>query len=73
MANLYKAFQSLLPDVPLLVGSVIAVQSNSYLIELPDGAQITARGTANLGQKVFVRNDVIEGEAPNLPVQIIEI
>ena len=57
----------------LLVGSVIAVQSNSYVIELPDGAQITARGTANLGQKVFVRNDVIEGEAPNLPVQIIEI
>lgn len=73
MSNLYKAFQSLLPEAPLLVGTVVSVQSNGYLIELPDGAQINARGTANIGQNVFVRDNVIEGIAPNLVVETIEI
>lgn len=73
MSNLYKAFQSLLSEAPLLVGTVISVQSNGYLIELPDGAQINARGTATIGQKVFVRDNVIEGIAPNLVVETIEI
>ncbi|MBX9870179.1 MAG: hypothetical protein K2X63_10295 [Burkholderiaceae bacterium] len=73
MSNLYKVFQSLLPEAPLLVGTVVSVQSNGYLIELPDGAQINARGTATIGQKVFVRDNVIEGIAPNLVVETIEI
>ncbi|MBX9868290.1 MAG: hypothetical protein K2X63_00690 [Burkholderiaceae bacterium] len=73
MSNLFKVFQSLLPDAPLLVGSIIAVQSNGYIISLPGGAQISARGTASLGQKVFVRDNVIQGQAPDLPVTVIEI
>ena len=42
---------------------------------LPGGGLLKARGgSADLvGQAVFVRNDVIEGKAPNLPLEVIEI
>lgn len=66
MANLLKEFQSLLPDSPLLVGDVLSVTSNIATLELPDGAQITARGSATVGQRVFVRNGMVEGLAPSL-------
>jgi hypothetical protein len=33
----------------------------------------SARGSAALGQKVFVRDDAIEGIAPSLTLEIIEI
>jgi hypothetical protein len=34
---------------------------------------IRARGEATVGETVFVRDDVIEGGAPNLTLEIIEI
>ena len=40
---------------------------------LPGGGLIRARGSAAIGQKVFVRDDVIEGSAPSLTLEIIEI
>lgn len=73
MANLYKLFESLLPNQPLLVGTVISVQTGQCIIELPGGGRVTGRGNANIGQKVFVRDGVIEGQAPNLTVQVIEV
>lgn len=66
MANLLKEFQSLLPGSPLLVGDVLSVTANIATIELPDGAQITARGSATVGQRVFVRDGMVEGPAPSL-------
>jgi hypothetical protein len=39
----------------------------------PGGGLIRARGSAAIGQKVFVRDDVIEGGAPSLTLEIIEI
>lgn len=68
MDNLYQIFKSLLPQTPLLVGTVVAVFTTGCSVELPDGAVISARGSASLGTKVFVRNGLIEGEAPNLSV-----
>jgi hypothetical protein len=73
MPNLYKQFKDLIPDPPLLVGTVTAVQTGYAIITLPDGAEINARGNAVLGNKVFVRDGVIEGVAPNLTLVVIEI
>ncbi|MBX9900801.1 MAG: hypothetical protein K2Y28_08465 [Burkholderiaceae bacterium] len=68
MDNLYQIFKSLLPQTPLLAGTVVAVFQTGCSVELPDGSVISARGSASIGAKVFVRNGLIEGEAPNLSV-----
>lgn len=73
MANLYRAFRDLMPEAPLLVGVVTAVETGGCVIELPDGSAVFARGEASMGQPVFVRDGVIQGNAPMLPVIEIEI
>lgn len=73
MPNLLAEFKSLLPDAPLLAGEVLAVAGNIATIELPDGATLTARGPATIGQRVFVRDGAIEGQAPALTIVLIEI
>lgn len=71
MSNLYRKFRALIPDAPLLVGTVVATMP--LRVELPDGTQIPARGEATLGERVFVRDGAVEGPAPLLPVEIIEV
>lgn len=73
MANLLQQFKSLLPDSPLLVGDVLSISNNILAIELPDGSQITAKGVATVGQRVFVRGGMIEGLAPTLAYVEVEI
>lgn len=73
MRNLYRAFLDLIPDPALQTGEVISIANNIALIELPGGGEIKARGEATVGQKVFVRGGVIEGQAPNLTVELIEV
>lgn len=73
MANLYRIFKDLLPEASLLVGTVATVQTDGCVIALPGGGKVFARGTAIAGQQVFVRNGVIEGQAPALAVVEIEI
>lgn len=73
MANLYKQFLKLIPDPALQVGTVQSVSGGVAVIELPDGGLLTARGAASVGQQVFVRDGVIEGQAPSLTVEIIEV
>ena len=71
MSNLYRKFKALIPDAPLLVGTVVATAP--LRVELPDGTQVPARGEATLGERVFVRAGAIEGPAPTLPVDLIDI
>lgn len=71
--NLYKRLVSLLPARPLQIGDVVAVSNGVATVELPGGGRISARGAATTGQRVFVRDGVIEGEAPNLTVVEIEV
>jgi hypothetical protein len=73
MHNLYQQFRSLLPDPPLQVGTVIATNGGVATVQMPGGGLLKARGTALIGQKVFVRDGVIEAIAPNLTLEIIEI
>jgi hypothetical protein len=73
--NLYRQFRQLIPDEPLLVGEVLSHEADgTSAVELPGGAIIRARGqTVAVANKAFVRGGVIEGEAPDLPVEMIEV
>lgn len=73
MSNPYKLLRDLMPTAPLLVGEVVSVAGDLALIELPGGNRVKARGSAFIGQKVFFRDEVIEGAAPNLPLEIVAI
>ncbi len=73
MHNVYEQFLQLLPDAPLQVGTVIEVGSGVISVQLPGGGLTRARGSASVGQKVFVRDGVLEAVAPNLALEIIEI
>lgn len=73
MANLFKQFIGLLPHRPLQIGDVIAVDAGIATVELPGGGLVRARGEAQVSDRVFVRDGVIEGPAPALPVEFIDV
>lgn len=71
--NLYRAFLELLPPRDLQIAEVLAVDGDVATLELVGGGVVSARGAATPGQKVFVRDGLIEAEAPNLPVVTVEV
>ena len=73
MHNVYEQFKQLLFDPPLQVGTVSEIGPGVVTVHLPGGGTVKARGTANLGARVFVRDGVLEAVAPNLSLEIIEI
>ena len=66
LRNPFRQFLDLMPARPLQVGTVTAVDGETATITLPGGGVLQARGQATVGQRVFVRDGVIEGEAPTL-------
>lgn len=73
MANLFKALQALLPSAPLQIGTVTVVEGGVCMLQLPGGGVAHARGEALVNDVVFFRDEVIEGPAPSLPIEVIEI
>ncbi len=73
MHNLYEQFRQLIPDPALQAGIVVGVGTGGVTVALPGGGLIKARGQASVGQKVFVRDNAIEGIAPSLGLEIIDI
>ncbi len=73
MFNPYKRLLALIPNPPLQVGEVIAYGDGVATIEVPGGGIAQARGETDVGAKVFFRDGLIEGPAPDLPVEVIEI
>lgn len=71
--NIWKQFSDLVAKPPLQVATVLSVSGDVARVQLLGGGEFLARGNAAPGQKVFVRDGVIEGEAPNLPLYQIEI
>ncbi len=71
--NLFTRLKALLPDAPLLRGEVVEIADGVATVEMPDGGRLQARGTASVGQKVFFRAGAIEGPAPDLPLDVIEV
>ena len=72
MSNLYKRLLALIPNAPPQVGDVTSVDGGVATISLPGGGVVTARGDAAPGDRVFFRDSVIEGPAPNLTLEVIE-
>lgn len=64
--NPYTALIGLLPQRPLLVGTVTVVDNGVATVEMPGGGAEQARGEAVVGQRVFIRDGLIEGLAPAL-------
>lgn len=73
MSNLFGQFKRLFPDAPLLAGEVTQYADGYATVLLPGGGILRARGSAQVGDNVFVRDDVIEGPAPLLSNSVIEI
>ena len=73
MHNLYEQFRGLLPDPPLQAGTVIDVGAGVVTVELPGGGRVKVRGHVAIGQRVCVRDGVVEAVAPNLPIELIEV
>ena len=74
MPNLWRQFQALLPDIPLLIGTVLSVHGDATVtVGLLDGGLLRVKGSAAIGDQVFVRDGLIEGPAPVLEQQRIEI
>ncbi|WCM88513.1 hypothetical protein [Acidovorax sp. NCPPB 3576] len=67
MRNAYREFLDLMPPRPLQVGEVTAVVAGVATVAMPGGGVLQARGDVQAGQRVFVRDGVIEGPAPSLP------
>ncbi len=72
MSNLFKSFQRLVPTFPLRVGVVLSADDTSAVVEEVGGAQLRVIGTATAGRRVYFRNNAIVGDAPQLPLEVIE-
>ena len=73
MRNIFKEFSDIFPDPPLQIGTVLDTDGAVCTIELPGGGVLRARGDAPPGQRVFVRDGLVEGDAPSLPIVVLEI
>lgn len=74
MANLWRQLTDLLPQSPRQIGQVMDIHSDDSLtIELLGGGLLRVRGRADVGESVFVRDGLVEGVAPSLPLVEIEI
>lgn len=74
MPNPWRQFMDLLPDSPLLIGTVTATHTDDAVtVELLDGGSLRVRGTNTSGERVFVRDGEVVGPAPPLPAIDIEI
>jgi hypothetical protein len=66
-------YKALLKDYPLLVGAVVAKNSDGTVTLSTTGGNITVRGTEEFGTSVYYRNGVTEGAAPVLPTYDVEV
>lgn len=75
-ADIYTRLLELLPDQPVLTGTVSALYAGgTALIVLPGGAQQRVRNPfgAIVGASVYMQDGAIIGDAPVLPYVLIEI
>jgi hypothetical protein len=75
MSNLWSQFRALLPQDPLLVGQVIAHNSDgTSSITLPGNVTIRAIGqSVAVGLWAFVQSGTVQTEAPSLPSYVVTV
>jgi hypothetical protein len=64
--NAYAVFLDLVPVPPLQIATVTAIDGDTARLALAGGGVLTARGVGDraIGAEVYVRDGVIEGDAP---------
>ncbi|MGD7253288.1 hypothetical protein ACQCRB_25960, partial [Ralstonia pseudosolanacearum] len=64
----------LLPDAPLLVGTVVTSHDDGTVtVQLLGGGLVRVTGAGEPGERLFVRGAEVIGSAPTLPTVEIEI
>lgn len=71
--NLFAQWRAMFARGPRQVGHVIAYDQGVATVELPSGARVAALGDASVDDTVYIRDGVIEGPAPDLPVDTATI
>jgi len=67
MANPWSSFKRLTEKGRLMIVTIIS-QANGESLVASNIGQFRVNGTSvDVGDKAYIRNGVIEGEAPNLP------
>lgn len=72
-ANAFVRLARMLSGGPVQIGTVTAFSSGVATVEYPGGAKETVRGDTSVGQKVFVKDGVIQAQAPDLPLYEIAV
>lgn len=62
-SNLYKRLVRLIPGSVEDIGEVIAADTGVATVELISGGIVQVRGTATVGQHVYIKDGVITAEA----------
>ena len=74
--NLFKRLRQLLPDAPVLTGTVDELHDDgTATVQLPGTGRLRVRNplASELGASVYVQDQAITGPAPQLPYTRIEI
>lgn len=71
--NIYRTFLDLLPSRDLQVGTVTAIANGVATVTLPGGGVVRVRGSAAVADQVFIRDGLIESQAPDLDVVLIDV
>lgn len=74
--NPWKKFLGLLPGGGRAVGEVISINATAgtSIIELRNGSQIAVKGAGvGVGNKAFILDGQITGQAPSLPQYDVEV
>ncbi len=75
MANLWAKFKSLIPEEPLIIGTVSSINADgTSTITTYTGGTMRIKGqSVAVGAKAFVRFGEITGPAPSLPLTVVDI
>lgn len=75
MANLWTKFKSLIPEEPLIIGTVSSINADgtSTITTFTGGTMRVKGQSVPVGAKAFVRFGEITAAAPNLPVTVVDI
>lgn len=73
MNNQYRTLRDLLAPGVLQIGVVTRVNDGQIGVQLPGGAIVHARGNASISDRVYIKDAVIQGLAPDLPTVTGEI
>lgn len=71
--NPYKLLKEILAGDPLQVGTVDSETGGVLTLSLPGGGTAQARGSETVGTRVFFKDGAVQGVAPSLPVELIDI